>query len=100
MKNVEKKVLRPSKTGLCAKSRYEVELQGSNRLEQEKELVLLAMNLHEAIHGVLHSKETPGVFSWKSARFISKSFLFKGFTDEEVYDVLHKVADRIRKMKV
>lgn len=38
------------------------------------------------------------VMTWKFARFVSLTFTFEGFTDEEVFDVLKKEVNRRKKV--
>lgn len=99
MKKNETKASKPSEMGLHSKVRYQVNLRTSTRLEQKNDIVSFAMELHGFLYSRNHpdKKESNELFTCKFARFISKAFTFHDFTDEEVFLILYRAADRIRK---
>lgn len=100
MKRKEAKALKPSEMGLHSKVRYNVVPQGANRTAQERSIAATAIGMHTALRPFLYPDEgdTPHGMTRKFARFLSKSFTFEGFTDEEVYCILAREMDRHRKM--
>lgn len=97
MKETGTKGVKPSEMGLHPTVRCEVKLPEVSRPEQEEIIVTVVMELYEVIRRIAYSEKEPGMFTWRFARFISKAFLFKGFTDEEIYNVLERTIDRNRK---
>lgn len=91
------KALKPSKMGLHSTIRFTVEPEGENRSEQEKNIINYVTSLHEFLQSSGIPEEQSEIFTWKFARFVSKAFRFKGYQDDEVFQILARAVDRNRK---
>lgn len=91
------KALKPPKMGLHSTIRFTVEPEGENRLEQEKNIINYVTSLHEFLQSSGIPEEQSEIFTWKFARFVSKAFRFKGYQDDEVFQILARAVDRNRK---
>lgn len=84
--------------GLHSRVRYVIKFKSENRLEQEDEIVQFATKLYDFIFDFIYTDGRENFdFTKKFARFISKAFTFKGYEDDEIYSILIKSVDRVRK---
>ncbi len=84
--------------GLHSRIRYVIKFKSENRLEQEDEIVQFATKLYDFIFDFIYTDGSGSLdVTRKFARFISKIFTFKGFEDDEIYRILIKSVDRVRK---
>lgn len=91
------KALKPSEMGLHSTIRFTVELEGESRSEQEKNIINYVTSLHNFMQTSGIPEEQSEIFTWKFARFVSKAFRFKGYQDDEVFQILARTVDRNRK---
>ena len=84
--------------GLHSKVRYEIRLKSKKRMEQEDEIVQFAKGVYDFIFDYIGENDRVSLnITRKCARFVSKSFTFRGFEDDEIYTILSKEADKERK---
>lgn len=93
------KVLKPSMMGLHSTVRCEVKLKGNNQSEQIAHLISFAEELYAFINRFNHDGEAPETvfYTQKFARFVSKSFKFFGYSDDEIFQFMDRSIDRMRK---
>lgn len=84
--------------GLHSKVRYVIKLKSEKRVAQEDEIVQFTSRLYDFIFDYIRSDGSENLdFTKKFARFISKAFTFNGYEDDEIYSILIKSVDRVRK---
>lgn len=85
--------------GLHNKVRCEIELKKENRKAQMDEIVRFAEELFLFVYQYNHNGNMPEkiVITQKFARFISKAFNFKGYSDDEVFKFIDRYNDIMRK---
>ena len=82
--------------GLHSKTRYVIHLQGKDRTEQMRDLILRAVDLFDRVQPVFCPEEP--CITRKFARHVSLTVTFAGFTDEEVFLLVSKEAERRKKI--
>ena len=82
--------------GLHSKTRYVIHLQGKDRTEQMRDLILRAVDLFDRVQPVFCPEEP--CMTRKFARHVSLTVTFVGFTDEEVFLLVAKEAERRKKI--
>lgn len=91
------KALKPSEMGLHSTVRFTVKPEGENRSEQEQKIIDYVTSLHQFLQSSGIPEKQSEIFTWQFARFVSKAFRFKGYQDDEVFQILAKTVDRNRK---
>lgn len=91
--------MKPSEIGLHPTVRYVIYPIGENREDWIQYIIEVAEDLYEVLRKHVRQKGRPQseVMTRKYARFVSNSLIFVGFSDKEVFTILAKEADRIRK---
>ena len=84
MEKSEVKALKPSEMGLHSRVRFVIHPQGNNRTEQMKDIIGRAVYLFYAVRPQFCPDK--------------QSITFIGFTDDEVFDILKKEAERRKKV--
>ena len=93
--------MKPSEMGLHSRVRYEIKFKSANRMEQKDEIKQFATGLYDFIFDLIVQNNFPRMeLTQKFARFVSKYFTFIGYEDDEIYNILLKIADMSRKSKV
>ncbi len=98
MKKIRKKVQKPSDMGLHKTIRIKVKPTGKSLLEQEDSIIDFVIKFYQIMSQFIGFERTTEEYTQKFARFVSKAFLFEGYTDDAVFDMLIKAKDRRRKM--
>lgn len=93
----KEKASKPSEMGLHKTVRFYVKPIGKNLTEQEDFIVYFTMQLYQYMQQLTDREHATDIFTKRFARFTSKALLFEGFTDDEVFVILKKAADRNRK---
>ena len=85
--------------GLHSKVRCEIMLKGKTSVEQADEIVRFTEELYRFIYEYnYHGKiPIPLTITQKFARFVSKSFNFLGYSDDEVFKFIDRYNDIMRK---
>ena len=85
--------------GLHSKARYEIQLKSKMRMEQADEIVRFTEELYRFIYSYNHLGKIPIplTVTQKFARFVSKSFNFPGYSDDEVFKFIDRYNDIMRK---
>ena len=87
--------------GLHSRVRYVIKFKSENRMEQKDEIKQFATGLYDFIFDLIVQNNFPRMeLTQKFARFVSKYFTFIGYEDDEIYNILLKIADMSRKSKV
>ena len=87
--------------GLHSRVRYVIKFKSENRMEQKDEIKQFATGLYDFIFDLIVQNNFPRMeLTQKFARFVSKYFTFIGYEDNEIYNILLKIADMSRKSKV
>lgn len=76
--------------GLHSKTRYVIHLQGKDRTEQMRDLILRAVYLFNAVRPMFYPDEP--VITRKYARHLSLTVTFVGFSDDEVFKIVAREA--------
>ena len=93
--------MKPSEMGLHSRVRYVIKFKSENRMEQKDEIKQFATGLYDFIFDLIVQNNFPRMeLTQKFARFVSKYFTFIGYEDDEIYNILLKIADMSRKSKV
>ena len=93
--------MKPSEMGLHSRVRYVIKFKSENRMEQKDEIKQFATGLYDFIFDLIVQNNFPRMeLTQKFARFVSKYFTFIGYEDNEIYNILLKIADMSRKSKV
>ena len=82
--------------GLHSRVRFVIHPQGNNRTEQMKDIIGRAVYLFYAVRPQFCPDKQS--ITCKFARWTSRSITFIGFTDDEVFDILKKEAERRKKV--
>ena len=85
--------------GLHSKVRCEIMLKGKTSVEQADEIVRFTEELYRFIYSYNHLGKIsiPLTITQKFARFVSKSFNFPGYSDDEVFKFIDRYNDIMRK---
>ena len=85
--------------GLHSKVRCEITLKGKTRVKQADEIVRFTEELYRFIYSYNHLGKIPIplTITQKFARFVSKSFNFPGYSDDEVFKFIDRYNDIMRK---
>ena len=87
--------------GLHSRVRYVIKFKSENHMEQKDEIKQFATGLYDFIFDLIVQNNFPRMeLTQKFARFVSKYFTFIGYEDDEIYNILLKIADMSRKSKV
>lgn len=95
-KKREAKAQKPSEMGLHSKTRYVIHLQGKDRTEQMRDLILRAVDLFDRVQPVFCPEEP--CMTRKFARHVSLTVTFVGFSDDEVFKIVAREAVRQRRI--
>ena len=82
--------------GLHSKTRYVIHPQGNDRTEQTRDIIARAVDLFYRVQPVYCPDEA--VITRKYARHLSLTVTFVGFSDEEVFQMIAREAERNRKI--
>lgn len=92
--------MKPSEMGLHSRVRFVIRLSSNNRMIQKNEIIQFATGLYDFIFDFMAQNEHASLeITQQLARFVSKSFTFVGYEDDEIYSILLKAADMKRKPK-
>ena len=85
--------------GLHSKVRCEIKVSGNTPKEQAWKIALFAEELYKFIYKYNHGGQLPELVlvTQKFARFVSKTFCFSEYSDEDVFKFIDKYNDAIRK---
>lgn len=82
--------------GLHSKTRYVIQPQGNDRTEQVRDIINRAVDLFYRVQPVYCPDEA--VITRKYARHLSLTVTFVGFSDEDVFRIVAREAERNRKV--
>ena len=82
--------------GLHSKTRYVIQPQGNDRTEQVRDIINRAVDLFYRVQPVDCPDEA--VITRKYARHLSLTVTFVGFSDEDVFRIVAREAERNRKV--
>ena len=82
--------------GLHSKTRYVIHLQGKDRTEQMRDLILRVVDLFDRVQPVFCPEEP--CMTRKFARHVSLTVTFVGFSDDEVFKIVAREAVRQRRI--
>ena len=85
--------------GLHSKVRCEIMLKGKTSVEQADEIVRFTEELYRFIYSYNHLGKIPIplTITQKFDRFVSKSFNFSGYSDDEFFKFIDRYNDIMRK---
>ena len=85
--------------GLHSKVRCEIKVSGNTPKEQAWKIALFAEELYKFIYKYNHGGQLPELVlvTQKFARFVSKTFCFSEYSDEDVFKFIDKYNDAMRK---